>query len=456
MSANRQEGAPPSNRIPKRLIVLCDGTGQDSLTPDAKAKPTNITRLSRAIARYANVGDKTIEQVVYYQPGVGTETGQLARGGAYGLGVSANVRAAYAFFAHNYESGDQIYLFGFSRGAYTARAIAGLVTGAGLLTKRGMDRFPEVYADCYTNIPKEKPGENKQVVSGWLREDLKASGEIDESARDAVQLVGVFDTVGFHAEGLVGKIVGSTEEPEFNNTRLSPSVKYGYHALALDEERRPFEPTLWQVPNPKDLAPQAKDRNVEMEQVWFSGVHSDIGGGMEKAYLSDITLAWMISRCSGEDKLAFTDIQMNDQWYLFQPTTIGKLDDPVPPSAPWDTRLGANDSSSHTWVGGIVKGIENIGHGPRPAPRTQEHTNETIHRSIRDRNMLGETAGTKWVCNLLTGEVVGGEYVIHGSGKTLKVQVDAEKDEVEDLFHGRIRKLPLSRYVQAGQQGANL
>ena len=271
MSAKLQEGAPPANRTPKRLIVLCDGTGRDSLQPDPKANPTNITRLSRALAHYATVGEKSIEQIVFYQPGVGTETGQLLRGGSYGLGVSANVRAAYAFFAHNYEKGDQIYLFGFSRGAYTARAIAGLVTGAGLLTKRGMDRFPEVYADCYTNIPKEKPGENKQVVSEWLRKELNANGEIDESARDAVQIVGVFDTVGFHAEGgFVNSVLGfgSKEEPEFNNTRLSPSVKYGYHALSLDEERLPFKPTLWQVPKNMDAAPGAAKQHIEMQQVW--------------------------------------------------------------------------------------------------------------------------------------------------------------------------------------------
>ena len=94
MSADRQEGVPPTDRTPKRLIVLCDGTGRDSLTPDPKANPTNVTRISRAIARHATVEEKLIEQVVFYQPGVGTETGQLARGGAYGLGVSANVRAA--------------------------------------------------------------------------------------------------------------------------------------------------------------------------------------------------------------------------------------------------------------------------------------------------------------------------------------------------------------------------
>ena len=446
MSADRQEGVPPTDRTPKRLIVLCDGTGRDSLTPDPKANPTNVTRISRAIARYATVEEKLIEQVVFYQPGVGTETGQLARGGAYGLGVSANVRAAYAFFAHNYVKGDQIYLFGFSRGAYTARAIAGLVTGAGLLTKRGMDRFPEVYADCYTNIPKDKPGENKTVVSDYLRRSLKANGEIDESARDAVQLVGVFDTVGFHAEGkLITKVLGSTEEPEFNNTRLSPSVRYGYHALALDEEREPFKPTLWQTPQKTDLAPEAANRFVEMQQVWFSGVHSDIGGGLKEPYLSDISLAWMISRCSGPDKLAFIDLQRNDEWYLFKPKTLGVLDAPVPPETKWDTFLGANQQGWGNLGDEALKLVENLSHGPRPAPKTQDYTQEELHRSIRDRNLMGSGKGA-WPCKLLTGERNGNEYPIKGSTKSLKVHSDAEKDKIEDLFHGRIRKLPMPDY----------
>lgn len=100
MSSQLQEGAPPANRVSKRLIVLCDGTGVDSLIPNPQVNPSNITRLSRAIAHYATVGQQTIEQVVFYQPGVGTETGQLMRGGAYGMGVSANVRAAYAFVSN--------------------------------------------------------------------------------------------------------------------------------------------------------------------------------------------------------------------------------------------------------------------------------------------------------------------------------------------------------------------
>lgn len=377
--------------------------------------------------------------------------------GAYGLGVSANIRAAYAFLAHNYAHGDLIYCFGFSRGAYTARGIAGLITSLGLLTKRGMDRFPEVYDNYYRP---GQPENGSQHIEAYLRDDLLAHKELDETARDAVQVIGVFDTVGFVAEGWMSTVSnlfgGDDERPEFNNVRLSPSVKYGYHALALDEEREAFAPTLWQLPQASDLADQTtqRPRNREMQQVWFSGVHSDIGGGLEKPYLSDITLAWMISRCSGPDKLAFSDLQQNDEWYLMAAQTAGALNAPVPPATRWDTSLGAN-TQHDSLASRAVTAVEDLkGVGPRLPPKTLDHTNEEIHRSVRDRNMLGGGAGTHWPCKLLTGERTADGYGIAKSDKTLSVNHDAAKDRDEDRFHGRIRPLPLKEYEDANK--ANL
>lgn len=363
--------------------------------------------------------------------------------------MSANIRAAYAFLAHNYAYRDLIYCIGFSRGAYTARGIAGLITALGLLTKRGMDRFPEVYDNYYRAGQLENRSQN---IEDYLRQDLLKNKELDETARDAVQVVGVFDTVGFVAEGWMrtfsNLLGGANDEPEFNNVRLSPSVKYGYHALALDEERKAFEPTLWQLPKDSDLADSKKQkrRNVEMQQVWFSGVHSDIGGGLENSYLSDITLAWMISRCSGPDKLAFSDLQMNDDWYLMPAQTPGVLNAPVSPETLWDTAKGAN--TQHESLGSrLVTGVEDLkGVGPRVLPKTLEDTNEEIHRSIRDRNMLMGGAGTRWVCKLLTGEKEGDGYAVKGNGKTLRVQRDEGMDQDEDRLHGRVRRLPLREY----------
>lgn len=372
--------------------------------------------------------------------------------------MSANIRAAYAFLAHNYEHRDLIYCFGFSRGAYTARAIAGLVTALGLLKKRGMDRFPEVYNNYY------RPGQaknGKQAIEEYLRQDLLKHDELEERARNAVQVVGVFDTVGFVAEGFMRKaqnwFFGDDDQPEFNNVRISPSVMYGYHALALDEERKAFEPTLWQLPKNSDLADKSQQpRNKEMQQVWFSGVHSDIGGGLEKSYLSDITLAWMVSRCSGPDKLAFSDLQNNTDWYLMPAQTPGVLNAPVPPETVWDTSKGVN--TQHESFGSeVVTGIEKLGGvEPRPAPKTLDNTNEEIHRSIRDRNMLGSGAGEHWECKLLTGKKQGDEYDIARSNKSLKVHHDADKDLDEDRFHGKIRHLPLPPYQDPSKSDSRI
>jgi hypothetical protein len=308
-----------------------------------------------------------------------------------------------------------------------------------------MDRFPEVYDNYYRP---GQPANGSQNIEAYLRQDLLDHKELDETARDAVQVVGVFDTVAFVANGFMRTLSnlagGDDERPEFNNVRLSPSVKYGYHALALDEERKAFEPTLWQLPKDSDLADPKKQkrRNIEMQQVWFSGVHSDIGGGLEKPYLSDITLAWMISRCSGPDKLAFSDLQKNDDWYLMPAQTAGVLNTPVSPDTTWDTSKGANTQHES-----LVAAIEELGGvGPRTPPKTLDNTNEEIHRSIRDRNMLGKGAGTKWACKVLTGEKIGEGYGVAKISKTLSVHKDVGKDLDEDRFHGRVRPLPLKEY----------
>ena len=312
-----------------------------------------------------------------------------------------------------------------------------------------MDRFPEVYDNYYRPGQPENASQN---IEDYLRQDLLDNKELDETARDAVQVVGVFDTVAFVADGWMSTISnlfgGDDERPEFNNVRLSPSVKYGYHALALDEERKAFEPTLWQLPKDSDLVDKKtqKPRNKEMQQVWFSGVHSDIGGGLEKSYLSDITLAWMISRCSGPDKLAFSDLQKNDDWYLMPAQTAGALNAPVSPDTLWDTSKGAN--TQHESLGSrAVTAVEDLkGVGPRIPPKTLDNTNEEIHRSIRDRNMLGSGAGTHWACKLLTGDKHGDGYGVAKSKKTLNVHRDEAKDLDEDRFHGMIRHLPLKEY----------
>jgi uncharacterized protein (DUF2235 family) len=317
-----------------------------------------------------------------------------------GLGVSANVRAAYGFLADNYNDGDKIYFFGFSRGAYTARAVAGLVCQWGLLTPRGMDNFAIVYNDFYNH-----------KIDGYNAEQRKRMGFHDPLPRFTVEIIGVWDTVGFQKAWL-GRDSG--EKLELRNTVLHESVRCAYHALSLDEERTAFQPIVWHIPH--------KNEGQEMLQVWFSGVHTDVGGGDENPRLSNITLAWMIAQCMKHRQLSF-DIEE----YLF--------DDPPKPEesemAPWATSQGKLDHS------GIVRTLQGkLGGrstrkpmGYNPAGQESDITNEFIHESVRDRNLA------KWPCAALKGRHDEKSWNLT-SGKQIS---EVAAMQMEKYMKGRIR-----------------
>jgi len=191
--------------------------------------------------------------------------------GAIGLGLSRNVRDAYAFLAHNYCDGDEIFLFGFSRGAYTVRSVAGLIGWAGLLHKRDMDLFSALW-EGYRR--KQEPG----------FPDARAQFP-DRHRKVPVRCIGVWDTVG--SLGIPGNLdEGFARFYNFHDTELGPHVAHAYQALALDERRVDFTPAIW------FQSPAAPASQV-LRQMWFAGAHSDIGGGYGEHGLSDAALAWM-------------------------------------------------------------------------------------------------------------------------------------------------------------------
>ncbi|MCO6418482.1 DUF2235 domain-containing protein [Siccirubricoccus sp. KC 17139] len=254
----------------KRLVICCDGTWNDA---DSAEDFTNVTRIARAILPNDTRGPSLVPQIVYYHAGVGTTGGVVDQmiGGAIGLGLSRNVRDAYAFLAHNYCEGDEIFLFGFSRGAYTVRSVAGLIGWAGLLHKRDMDDFATLW-EGYRR--KSEPG----------IPDARARFP-DRHAPVPVQCLGVFDTVG--SLGIPGNLDAAFAHfYQFHDTELGPHVAHAFQALALDERRVDFAPAIWfQAPD----APASQ----ELRQMWFAGAHSDVGGGYNDHGLSDIALAWM-------------------------------------------------------------------------------------------------------------------------------------------------------------------
>lgn len=265
----------------KRLIVCCDGTWNSA----DDENPTNISKIALAIAPQDDTGKV---QRTYYHRGVGTDKKERIRGGAFGVGLSRDVRSAYRFLVDNYEPGDELYFFGFSRGAFTARSTAGFVGNCGILRREHTHHLDEAYA-LYRN--KDESTMRKGIEAVLFRRAYSHEPDI--------RFIGVFDTVGslgipidmWYFTKMINRRWG------FHNTDLSPIVKSAYHALAIDERRKPFRPTLWapkKNPTPGPETPPPAGQIVE--QVWFAGVHKDVGGGYERRGLSDISLLWMVDR----------------------------------------------------------------------------------------------------------------------------------------------------------------
>jgi uncharacterized protein (DUF2235 family) len=215
----------------KRLVVCCDGTWNK---PDSQ-NITNVEKIARTVQSDPGVSGGAY-QLVYYVSGVGAGSYAADRmlGGAFGFGLFHNVIACYRFLAQNYEPGDEIFIIGFSRGAYTARSVAGIVARVGLLTKLSLveERLPEA-------VRMYQRRDMPQGVYGASADEFKH----DHCHPAKVNFLGVFDTVG--ALGVPGFMRFA---PRFNDVQLSDDVLCARHALAVDETRVKFAPTLWEAP----------------------------------------------------------------------------------------------------------------------------------------------------------------------------------------------------------------
>ena len=295
----------------KRIILLLDGTWNDA---DVGPCDTNIVRLREIIGRSLDgssriapsnspaaehstvqrVSGRTYlgqtEHIVFYERGVGT--GPLLdriKGGSFGDGLSGNIRRAYKFLSFYYEPGDQIFVFGFSRGAYTARSLVGYIGSAGLLTRGNCTPVLEQKAwDYYRTDP------NDRMPGIWA----ELTPLVHDRGAFRIACLGVFDTVGALGVPLPQFYRLNRESYEFHNVELSSITNVNLHALAVDEHRQPFAPTVWRKPKFKSFA-------TTTEQVWFAGSHADVGGGYIEEVrraetnikaLDDITLDWMLKR----------------------------------------------------------------------------------------------------------------------------------------------------------------
>jgi len=270
----------------KNLVVCCDGTWN---TPDdhdgGVPTPTNVVRTYNAIARTAAADN---EQLRYYHPGVGTDGTWWDKlvGGGTGHGLDRNIMSAYRWLCDRYSAGDKIYLFGFSRGAYTVRSLAGMIGRCGLLKTSGLAE-----GDLWQRIERLfQKGYRRRIESrespAWSKFAFHEGGK-----PAPIAFLGVWDTVG--ALGIpddmaVLNLLDGLEDYTFHDTTLGAHIKVARHAVALDEMRASFQPTLW-----TDLA-----AGRDVKQMWFPGAHSDVGGGYRETGLSDGALKWMIDEAA--------------------------------------------------------------------------------------------------------------------------------------------------------------
>lgn len=291
----------------KKLIVCCDGTWNSPEQEEYELPaPTNVVRLYNCLAR---VDDNQVQQRKYYHSGVGTEGGFLSRtaGGMYGKGLSQNIMSAYAWLGRNYDDGDLIYLFGFSRGAYTARSLAGMLRHCGIVDLRAAaDPFKSdalAPSEAWTRVAEAYEAYRKRPKGS--RDPWQTA--LPRSAQPGVpiQFVGVWETVG--ALGIPDDrgILNLLDQPQnwlFHDTELSAETRYARHALAMDEMRSSFTPTLWMKDGEvqHDPIPAGGTGKVaRVRQIYFPGVHSDVGGGYYVCGLADGALRWMIDEVQG-------------------------------------------------------------------------------------------------------------------------------------------------------------
>ena len=260
----------------KNIIICCDGTSNDF-----GDKPSNVVHLFRSLIKDPE------RQAVYYDPGVGTPSTydafnpitkklKYALGNAFGYGLSSNIMEAYKFLMQYYEDGDKLYFFGFSRGAYTVRALAGFINDCGLLHANCQNLVPEamrIYSNRkFSEFPKDESGKIIGAsISGRFKKTFSRSIKI--------HFLGLWDTV---------TSVGWVWDPvTLQSTTNNRSVINVRHAISIDERRAFFRQNQWGKP---------RNDNQDYKQVWFAGVHSDIGGSYlpEESGLSNIALEWML------------------------------------------------------------------------------------------------------------------------------------------------------------------
>jgi uncharacterized protein (DUF2235 family) len=296
-------------------VVCCDGTWNTPRTG------TNIFRtygfLRKQLGDPAELSQKTgvttctgraadgSDVLLFYDQGIGTQWFDRLVGGAAGVGLSDNVRDAYYFLAQNFVPGSDIYVFGFSRGAYTARSLCGFIKAAGLLERPSMKDVWRAYIDLYatpSRVVAQPRGFNPDRIRSWFVEKAgdavgKLGGpdvaKLPRHAGVTIRFIGVYDTVGALGVPLPAAMFVNEPIVGFHDTTLGDIVQHAVQALAVDEKRGPYTPTLW-----TEAANAVVPAGQSVLQAWFPGVHSDVGGGYADKGIGDITWDFMMRQAA--------------------------------------------------------------------------------------------------------------------------------------------------------------
>lgn len=352
----------------RRLALFLDGTW------DKEEGNTNVWRSKCLCAPKDAAG---IEQKIYYSEGIGTALGSDLAAGAFGKGIDQFIIAAYEWLVETFESGDEIFVFGFSRGAYTARSLSGFISRSGLIKLGAPLGIKQLYDRYKKGNLVRSIHELMERGAEKIPFSLEEQWMIRYCSPIPVKFTGVWDTVGAFAKtNLAKKITGG--EHAYLDANLRKTETFVYHALAIDENREDFDATLLSQYVPNDqTGPFRSPRPLsDVEQRWFVGAHGDVGGGSYNDLLAQIPLRWLLSKASGHG-LTFREDIVIDEGALMAPVE--------------DTFSDFLDGAYKVWE----LGKRHYRPIDRPSQRLTETTvhtiNETIDGSVFDRWRGDET-----------------------------------------------------------------
>ncbi|KAF2817752.1 uncharacterized protein BDZ99DRAFT_374890 [Mytilinidion resinicola] len=429
MAADPAEGAGPP-RPPaanKRLIVCCDGTWNDSISTDSPV--TNVSRISRCIPGLSDTG---VVQLVSYHTGVGSGTSKPGNiiDGMTGRGVSANIRDAYSFLCHNYledeRNKDEIVLIGFSRGAFTVRSIASFMTDVGLLEKAGLNYMLKLYGLWSNQLSRKRekdamfPGIPPSTPKIRMRRLCRLLEDRNLLRRGVkIKVCAVWDTVGSLGVPLPGPIPQrASKKLAFVNSALLENIDVAVQALALNEHRKHFQPTVWST-----------NSRTKLRQCWFLGAHSDVGGGYEDTGLANLTLVWMIAQLT-----EFVYFDHRALLHLASHKQIGSTEKFVTKEREFGIGNIKNSVTGPFLLGGTksrkpgqyLMNTHGLYRNPKTVPIS---TNETIHWTVRVLLGLGLRecpALRKYSTKLQNG--TGIVWTLHSKGNVPRA-VELREDE---------------------------